>query len=107
MSNREHAYNPESELIKNKTLVFDSAKDAVRFVKDFWQAVDSDTYERISNQPDDDYEPIKEQTVLDRTVIRSTFVNDELKFQVAIYRNNDKDPLSSKALNFLKSRDLI
>ncbi len=91
---------------KSASQKFATETEAVQFVHDFWTHVlppgDSGLERILSKTTIDD---LKEETFLDRTVMRKTGIENPV-FQVVIYRNTDKEPLTPKAIEFLQSRGI-
>ena len=94
---------------KGANKAFATEAEAVNFVHDFWTYVlpaGDKTLQRILAHIT--AESLKEETVLDRTIIQDDSFDDknEFPFRVAIYRNHDREPLTPKAIEFLQSRGI-
>lgn len=85
---------------RNVIITFSSLDEAVRFLKDFWNAVDSEGVgKRVANHSLENF--IGERTHgKDRAILQD--VGDG-KYALHIYGNNDANQLSEKASAFLKS----
>ena len=97
----EGAPKPEQKINYAKA-DFATVEAAIQFCLDFWQAVDNRTYEKIVEKTRDDPNYLinnPEQTVMDRTTLNGT--------SVVIYRNHSTNPLTDKAISFLRGKGLI
>ena len=88
---------------------FATEAEAVQFVHDFWTYVlpsGDRTLQRILSH--NTAESLKEETVLDRTMVHDNFGDNEkdFPFKITIYRNHDREPLTPKAIEFLQSRGI-
>lgn len=79
---------------------FSTEAEAVAFVKQFWEYVGYPWLERIQSQTT--AAGLRELTVLDRTFL----VVGKNSFKVSMYRNHDTNPLTEKAIEFLRSQGI-
>lgn len=100
--------NPTESRESSKThqITFGSLDEAVRFLKDFWNAVDPGPRgvgEQVAHRSPETF--IGERTRgRDRAILQETGSGN---YTLHVYGNNNDNQLSEKALVFLKSRSVI